>query len=167
MDFLVRKAEGSAVKIQTDIYLTNEGLSTSENYRMLIKAREMDTHLIADKIWTSTGSFAPDATVIRSVNLTVPDNYNYVVEVLLWDGDTIIKRGEDYVQLNPMIEIDKDTELKTRYVDTEDFIVDEPVEEMDYNEKPETDMATPGFSGLLAVCSLLIAIAIIRRNQDE
>lgn len=166
MDFLVKSTDSGKVTLQTDVYLANEGLDTNNNYRVLIKAREMDTRLIADKVWTSTGSFAPDATVIRSVNLIVPDNYNYVVEVLLWDDDTIIKRGEDYVQLNPTIEIDRDTEVKSRYVDTGDFIMEEPTEEFDYAETEGVE--APGFSGLLAVCSLLVAaFVLIRRSKDE
>ncbi|MBP2030596.1 hypothetical protein J2755_001544 [Methanohalophilus levihalophilus] len=166
MDFLVKDVDSGKVTFQADVYLANEGLDKNDNYRMLLKAREMDTRLIADKVWTSTGSFAPDATIIRSVNLTVPDNYNYAVEVILWDGDTIINRGEDYVQLNPTVEIDRDTRIQSKNVDTSDFIMEEPQEELDYGEYEAP--GTPGFSSLLVVCSLLgAAFVLIRRSKDE
>lgn len=165
MDFLVRDVEEGKVKIQTDIYLTNEGLDAGADYRMLVKAREMDTGLLADKVWTSTSSFAPDATVIRSVNLTVPDNYNYAVEVMLWDGDTIVRQGEDYVQLNPMIEIEKDTRVDTKYVDTDDFIM-ESADEEDYAEDTGAAMG-PGFGSMTAAGSLLLAMAVFAVNRRK
>ena len=43
----------------------------------MIKATDIDSKL-ADKQWSNTGLIAPDAPAIRSVNLTVPDRYNYV-----------------------------------------------------------------------------------------
>ncbi len=97
IDFLVRKAAERKVVIQSDIYVTNFGAQASQDYQFMLKATDIDSKLVADKQWSNTGLIAPDETAIRSVNLTVPDRYNYVVDVLIWSNSTIVGQGQDYV----------------------------------------------------------------------
>jgi len=166
MDFLVREVDGNRVVIQSDIYLTNEGTDTSGDYQMLIKAREMDARLLADKEWMQTGNIKPETTVIRSLNLTVPNQYNYIVEVLIWNNDTIVKRGEDYVQLKPQMTIATGTQIDTKHIETSDFVV--PQEVMDksgwYDGMPSEEMA-PGFGMLLSFVAILSVVLIQRRRE--
>lgn len=164
MDFLVREVDGGRVVIQTDLYLTNEGTDTSGDYRMLIKAREMDARLLADKEWIQTGLIKPETTVIRSLNLTVPNQYNYVVEVLIWNNDTIVKRGEDYVQLKPQMTIDVGTQVETKHIETSDFVVP-PEVTAEYEQSPMEEQ--PGFGILLAITSVLLVVLIQRRRREK
>ncbi|WP_235284139.1 hypothetical protein [Methanosarcina sp. 1.H.A.2.2] len=162
MDFRVRKVEDRKVLIESDIYLTNEGKITSQDLRMLVKVREMDAGLLADKVWIRTGKIKPETTVIRSVNLTMPDQYNYVVEVLIWNNDTIVRRGEDYIQLNPEVEVKDKTSTKTKEIQTSEFeIVDE--NEMVPEEEYAEEEATPGFSLFLSAVLLCSAVVLRRR----
>ena len=164
MDFLVREVDGGRVVIQTDLYLTNEGTAASGDYQMLIKAREMDARLLADKEWMQTGSIKPETTVIRSLNLTVPNHYNYVVEVLIWSNDTIVKRGEDYVQLKPQMTVDVGTQVETKHIETSDFIVpEEAMDEVWYGDAPMEE--TPGFGILLGIVAILSVVLIQRRRE--
>jgi len=165
MDFLVRKVVGNNVVIENDIYLTNAGYNVSQDYKMLVKAREMDARLLVDKVWTTTGTIGPEETVVRSVNLTVPDNYNYVVEVIIWKDNTIVKRGEDYVQLNPEKVIDKDKTVESKDITTSDFVVEETPTEAPSYEEPYPEEATPGFGSGLAIISLIAALIIFRRGS--
>ncbi|AFV23809.1 hypothetical protein Mpsy_1602 [Methanolobus psychrophilus R15] len=166
MDFMVKNVTSGRVLIENDIYLKNEGTRTTNDYRVLVKAREIDARLIADKEWTSTGRIEPEATSIRAVSLTVPDGYNYVVEVSVWDGDTIVKTGEDYVQLNPQKVISKQQTVQTKTIQTSDFLIEESFgeEPLDYGT-PEEE--SPGFGSLMALISLLSALVMIRRGKHE
>ena len=67
IDFLVRKAAEDKVVIQSDIYVTNFGAKTSQDYKLMLKATDIDSKLVADKQWSNTGLIAPDETAIRSV----------------------------------------------------------------------------------------------------
>ncbi|MDP2216290.1 MAG: hypothetical protein Q8J68_03260 [Methanolobus sp.] len=167
MDFMVKNVTSGRVLIENDIYLKNEGTRTTNDYRVLVKAREIDARLVADKKWTSTGRIEPEATSIRAVSLTVPDGYNYVVEVSVWDGDTIVKTGEDYVQLNPQKVISKQQAVQTKTIQTSDFLIEESFEDtypMDYGTPQEE---SPGFGSLMALISLLSALVMIRRGKHE
>ncbi|WP_340820124.1 hypothetical protein [Methanolobus sp. WCC4] len=167
IDFIARKASSSGVVIQNDIYLKNEGVDTTEDYRILVKAREMDARLIADKEWTSSGEIGPEETIIRGVNLTVPDNYNYVVEVSIWDGNTVVQTGEDYVQLNPEKVIDRDQLVQNKNVNTADFVVEDDYD-WAYEEYAEetAEEESPGFTATFMAISLLAALYIIRRRSQ-
>jgi hypothetical protein len=164
MDFRVKQVEGGKVFVESDIYLTNEGKEISRDFRMLIKVREMDAGLLADKVWTQTGKIRPEATVIKSVNLTMPDQYNYVVEVLIWNNDMIVKSGEDYIQLSPKTEIrDKNTITETRKIQTSDFESSAVVEELPKSGSEKGESAAPGFGLLLSVILLCSAVILRRR----
>lgn len=162
MDFKVRKVEDGKVLVESDIYVTNEGRETSSDFRTLVKVREMDAGLLADKVWIQTGEIKPEATVIRSVNLTMPDQYNYIVEVLIWNNDIIVRRGEGYIRLNPEIEVKDEDSTENRKIQTSEFenvVEPEMVPEEDYAEEEPTS----GFSLLLSAV-LLCSAAVLRRR---
>jgi len=162
MDFKVRKVEDGKVLVESDIYITNEGRETSSDFRTLVKVREMDAGLLADKVWIQTGEIKPEATVIRSVNLTMPDQYNYIVEVLIWNNDTIVRRGEGFIRLNPEIEVKNEDATENRKIQTSEFenvVEPEMVPEEDYAEEEPTS----GFSLLLSAV-LLCSAAVLRRR---
>ena len=164
MDFIVRDVDNGTVVIENDLYLINEGRTQSGNYSMLVKARELNAGLIADKVWVTTGHINPETTVIKSVKLTVPDNYNYVVEALIWNNETIVKRGEGIVQLNPSIKLEEKERIEEQQIRTEDFKRSDmamPVAEAEYGAMKE-----PGF-GILLAMSMIGIVAIFRRKYHE
>lgn len=172
IDFLVQRVVGdgnaSRATIQTDLYLTNEGSATSENLRLQVKGRELSTALVADIQWLETGGIAPGTTVIRSVNLTVPDGYNYVFEILTWRGDVIVARSEGTVQLAPTFEKPKDTEVVTTNPNVRDFITTtSPTAAYEYGS-PGYGTPTPkvpGFTaGALALAVVAVALVLARRR---
>ncbi|OEU75090.1 MAG: hypothetical protein BA869_04185, partial [Desulfuromonadales bacterium C00003107] len=174
MDFLVKNVTDFRVTIGVDVYLTNEGEFTSEDLSMLIKARESDAGLLADKIWTSTGTIESGTTVIRSCDIAVPDNYNYIVEVLIWKNDTIVERGEGVVQLNPKRVIAKDAQVISDNVRVEDFMPEEEAAEWDEYRARSAGMPkkTPGFTSALTLACVAIVIVVAaamrsRRRDDN
>jgi hypothetical protein len=94
----------------------------------------------------------------------VPDNYNYVVEVVIWKGDTIIKTGEGYVQLNPERTINKDQQVEKKQIRTEDFVTEVPTEE-GWNE--EASEESPGFGIITGLIATMFALFLIRRGKND
>ncbi len=174
IDFLARKAAEDKVVIQSDIYVSNYGARTSQDYKLMIKATDIDSKLVADKQWSDTGIIAPDETAIRSVNLTVPDRYNYVVDVLIWSNSTIIGQGQDYVQLNATTMLGDKERLATRGTRTGAFAAEEaaaePVAEMKVgsfeNESAEREEAKgPDFMALMAMAMFGLAAVAVRKRR--
>jgi len=173
IDFLVRKTAEDKVVIQSDIYVTNFGAKTSQDYKLMLKATDIDSKLVADKQWSNTGMIAPDETAIRSVNLTVPDRYNYVVDVLIWSNSTIVGQGQDYVQLNATTMLGEKERLTARGTRTGAFVTEEAVAapaEMKVgafaNSTAERATAeAPDFMALTALAMIGLAAVAVRKRR--
>ena len=179
MDFMVKKAENETVQIQTDIYFTNVGPTMSPDYRIEVKAREVDSGLVADKKETNVGEIPPQGTVIRSVNLTVPDQYNYRAEVLIWRNSSVVGQGEGHVLLRPEMMLEEGQRIKPRDIETGGFVMQEAVREeaapeMEASPMEVEEYATeealegetggmPGFGIVLAAISVALT-ALYRRR---
>lgn len=165
MDFLIRNASDRKVVIENDIYFSNEGSDNSSEFDVLVKARERDAQLIADKKWIHLGAIKPETTVVRSVNLTVPDQYNYIIEATIWSKDTIVKRGEGVVSLKPGINLTKGERVESRSIDTGEFktaanaTAAAPAEV----KAPKA----PGFEILIAVVAIIVAATMGRRRYGR
>ena len=163
IDFLVKKVSGDKVTIQTDIYFTNDNRVPSGAFDIEVKAKEEDARLLADKQRAHVESIQPDATRVSSVALSVPDQYNYVVEVLVWKNDTIVKRGEGNVRLRPGMMVKNDTQFVTKKIETSQF-----VGESGYAGSPAPYATkSPGFGAplvLVALGSLAVLVHLRRRK---
>jgi len=162
MDFLVKNVTGSKVTIGVDLYLTNEGDITSEDFQVLIKAREVDAGLLADKTWVTTGVIKKETTIIRSADIVVPDDYNYIVEALIWKNDTIVERGQGVVQLNPRRTIPEKEKVVSEDIDVEDFMVPEEA----YESGAMKEKA-PGFTALMLLMTLILTTLIMKRRYNN
>ncbi len=164
IDFLVKKVAGDRATIQTDIYFTNDNRVPSGAFDIEVKAKEEDARLLADKQRAHIESIQPDATRVSSVSLSVPDQYNYVVEVLVWKNDTIVKRGEGSVRLRPGMMVKNDTQFVTKKIETSQF-----VGESGYSYPrmiPTTK--SPGFGAPLVLAALgafALLVHLRRRRQ--
>ncbi len=176
IDFLVQKAESGKAVIQSDVYITNFGARTSQDYKLMLRATDIDSMLVADKVWSNTGLIGPDETAIRSVNLTVPDRYNYVVDVLLWSNSTIVGQGKDYVLLNATTMLSEKERLATRGTRTGAFVTEEAkvgeaaaAAEMSVsefaNETAEAAAEAPGFMASAAMLLIGFVAVFVRRKQ--
>jgi hypothetical protein len=167
MDFVVRDVTGGNgsqdVRIETRIYLTNEGGEASDTVRLQAKAREANTSLLGDENWTSVGTVQPGATRIVPVNLTVPDGHNYRVEVALWRDDFVLERGRGAVQLLPTEIREKGTEVEVSDPDVRDFQRDDEREAGEGARADGAGVPGPG-AGLVAAAAL--GAALLARRGD-
>jgi hypothetical protein len=183
VDFIVRDVApgsnrtGARATIQTDLYVTNEGDRASEDLQVQVKAREVSTRLVSDVAWVGTGAIAPGATVIRSVNLTVPEGYNYAFEILTWRGEVIVARSEGVVQLAPTYVKPTNTEVVTDVANVRDFLTPTNAPQaptFGYYDSPggaagmgnvEPNVPGPGAAALVIAVLAASSILVFRRRR--
>jgi hypothetical protein len=165
IDFLVTKVAGDRTTIRADIYFTNDNRVPSGAFDVEVKAKEEDARLLADKQRAHIESIGPDATRVSSVTLSVPDQYNYGVEVIVWKNETIVKRGEGSVRLRPGFIMDNDSQFVTKKIETSKFVADQGYATA--IPAPYGTMKSPGFGAVLVPAALgaLVLIARLRRRQ--
>ncbi len=167
MDFTVSSAAQGKVGIKADVYLENRGQEASENLNLIVKAREAASNLLADKTSTDIGVIASEATAVKSVQLVVPDEYNYMVAAELWKGDILINTWEKPVLLAPTKTIPKESVEKKVEIEVSKFVRETaagvpggfPIA----GATPAPQQ--PGFEILASIVALIIVIALRRRLQ--
>ncbi len=171
IDFSVKKVSGDYATLQADMYLENNDETSTGPFEVEVKAKELDAQLMADKQSTLIGDIAPGKITVANVTLTVPDQYNYHVEVIVWKNGTILKRGEGNVLLKPGMVVNTESQFVTKKIETGKF-----VSSADYDRSlagaplsaGPYPTRTPGFEGFAAVmgavCAGCAMVAIGRRR---
>lgn len=122
IDFIVSGVDVSRVSINPDIYLENTGPEVSKNLKLIVKAREADSNLLADKTTSETGEIKSGATIIKTVQLKVPDKYNYMIVVELWNDDILTNSWEKPVLLAPTKTLPKESQEKKVNIEVSKFV---------------------------------------------
>jgi hypothetical protein len=169
IDFMVGGVSAGKVSIKSDIYLENKGPDVSDNLKLIVKAREANSNLIADKTNAETGMIINETTTVKTVQLVVPDEYNYMVEVELWRGETLINTWEKPVLLAPTKTVPKESIEKKLNLEVSKFVRVAGSMAEDSGQKfggyPQTRATKmePGFEIFLAISALLVMFMIKRR----
>ncbi|MDP2840943.1 MAG: PGF-CTERM sorting domain-containing protein [Candidatus Methanoperedens sp.] len=170
IDFIVAGASGGIASIRSDVYLENKWAAPSENMNMIVKARQAESNLLADKKASETGVIAGEATSVKSVQLDVPEGYNYMMVVELWKGDVLVNTWEKALMLAPTKTVPKESQEKKMNIEVSKFVREggaPPVPgEMDkgapsYAATPKME---PGFEAIVAIAALILVIALRRRS---
>ncbi|MCX9010242.1 MAG: hypothetical protein OIN66_03870 [Candidatus Methanoperedens sp.] len=170
IDFTVSGVSAGRVTIKPDVYLENRGPEASENLKLIVKARQADSNLLADRASSETGVIASEKTAVRSVNLEVPDGYNYMVVVELWKEDVLINTWEKPVLLAPTKTVPKESAEKKVNIEVSKFVregeqrggVTPPYATQESSYAGGTPKE-PGFEVLGAVMALVLVITLRRR----
>jgi hypothetical protein len=167
IDFIVGSVSDGKVSIRSDIYLENKGPDVSDNLNMIVKAREATSNLIADKKNAETGAITNESTVVRSIQLEVPEGYNYMVVVELWRGDTIINTWEKPVQLAPTKTMPKESVEKKTNIEVSKFVRETAISQESSEgegQRQSGQPVTPGFEIFAAISALLVMFILRRRS---
>lgn len=170
IDFIVTGASGGRASIRSDVYLENKWALPSENMNMIVKARQAESNLLADKKFSETGIIAGEATSVKSIDLDVPEGYNYMVVVELWKGDVLVNTWEKALMLAPTKTVPKESQDKKVNIEVSKFVREGEaiVPGMTMAASPaqfETGgmKREPGFEAIAAITALIIVIALRRR----
>ena len=143
IDFIISGVDASRVSINPDIYLENTGPEISKNLKLIVKAREADSNLLADKTTSETGEIKSEATIIKTVQLKVPDKYNYMIVVELWNDDILTNSWEKPVLLAPTKTMPKESQEKKVNIEVSKFVREG---QMDTKMPVPTSTPPPGYA---------------------
>jgi len=175
IDFLVEtvEVEGEQGKehviVNTTIYIDNLGKDV-RGLRALVKARDDETRLIADKNWEDLGFLKEGTTTLQYTELNVLNGRDYIFEVQIWQSERIIKEGSGMVRLSPFVNRTVILEEKEKTVEIspgvgiKDFIPSSmPVPEA--VPRPTPEPAAPGFEALSAVFAVFVVFVVLLKRK--
>jgi hypothetical protein len=160
--------------INTTLYVDNLGKDVSD-LRVLIKARENETRLIADKSWEDLGVLKEGTTSLHYAELRVLNGRDYIFEVQIWQSERVIKESSGMVLLSPFANKTVVLESKEKTVEISPGIKisDFARPSWEYEEEgyeapvpmPMPAPEEPGFEVLPAAFALIIVFVLLLKKR--
>lgn len=155
--------------VNTTLYIDNLGKDVG-GLRALIKARDNETRLIADRGWEDLGVLKEGTTSLHYAELRVLNGRDYIFEIQIWQSERIIKESTGMVMLSPFVNRTVVVEAKEKTVEISpmveitDFIrpsapVPKPV------PYPTPAPEAPGFETLSAAFALFITFVLLVKKR--
>jgi PGF-CTERM protein len=155
IEFRVADAEGNRTALNVSTYLTNEGDEPAGDLRLVLTARQSDSNIVADTESVRVGGVEPGRTATPSARLTVPDDYNYYLDAVLWRDGVIVGTARSTANLAPTETIEENRTTRSVGIDVGDFTDDagrEPTP--DRGGDATSSGPTPGFTAPVALAAL-------------
>jgi hypothetical protein len=175
IDFLVEAVEAESERdreyaiINTTLYIDNLGKDV-DDLRALVKARDNETRLIADRNWEDLEFLKEGATSLHYAELRVLNGRDYIFEIQIWQSERIIKESSGMVLLSPFVNRTVVIEAKEKTVEISpkvaisDFIPPSaPLPES--APYPTPAPAAPGFETLYAAFALFVAFILLLKKR--
>jgi hypothetical protein len=160
--------------LKVSTFLDNYGRSDSSPLTALVKLRDARTNLIGQSGNINVGVVKADTTVVKDIELEMPKDRDYRVEVMIFENDRIITEYGVSFFMAPDSQGSEDVVTKTRSVSTTEtitteFVMPAPTQTPPYDVYRTGDYGAPmmnGF-GIIGAMSGLIAVAVILRRRKK
>ncbi|MFB6142714.1 MAG: PGF-CTERM sorting domain-containing protein [Halorientalis sp.] len=166
VEYRIAETGGGTTTLNVSTYLTNGGDTASEPMRLVLTARQADSNIVAAEESIRVGQIPPGTTVTPSAELTVPAEYNYYLDAVLWKDGVVVTSTRAAANLDPTETIAVNRTRREVGLRVGDF------ERGDGAERPEppatkpSGAAGPGFGAVAAVVALL-ALGLARGGSRD
>jgi PGF-CTERM protein len=170
VEYTVKNAESDRATLDVSTFLTNEGDAASEELRVVVTARQADSNVVADRTAVEVGTVRPGRTATPSVELTVPDEYNYYLDAVLWKDGVIVGTARSAANLNPTETVRANETVREVGIEVRDFEDAETDRGGEYETTLERGAdagsgGVPGFGAGVAAAALGGALLLARRQS--
>ena len=141
-----------------------------------MKLRDARTNLIGQSGNINVGVVKADTTVVKNIELEIPKDRDYRVEVMIFENDHIITEYGISFFMAPDSQGDEDVVTKTRSVSTTETITTEfvmpeseprPYDDVYRTGGYESPTEEPGFGILGAMVGLMAVAVILGRRKNK
>ncbi|WP_276298828.1 DUF7490 domain-containing protein [Halorussus lipolyticus] len=168
VEYTIQDAEDNRTTLNVSTFLTNEGDVASDQLRVVFTVRQADSNIVADRSSAQVGQIAPGRTATPSVELSVPDGYNYYLDAVLWKDGVIVGTARSVANLNPTETVAANETVREVGIEVGDFDGDRRGDkDRDYETTIESGASggVPGFGTGVAVVALGGALLLARRKS--
>ena len=169
IQYAIQSADADTATLNVSTYLTNAGADPSENLRLELQARQADSNIVAAERTVRVGGIGPGQTARPSTTLTVPAQYNYYLDAVLWKDGTIVASTRAAASLDPEETISVNETRRDIGLQVEDFQRGSGGDGTG-GDRPEPDgpettgAAGPGFGVGAALAALLVGLLALARR---
>jgi len=168
VDFTATGSSNGKAQIKAEMYLENVDSGASQSFTMVIKAREYYSGLVADTASIEAGAIKQDETIVKSVELSVPEDYNYILGIDLWNGNVLLNTWEKAMPLSPTRVLPNGTTETKTGLDVSKFVREgggQPTYPDPGSKDSRSAPATPGFEVIGAAAAVAVALLVGRKRK--
>lgn len=163
IEYRIASATNDTATLDVTTYLTNSGDAAAGDLRLVVKARQAESGIVAASTEVEVGQIEAGRTATPSAALTVPDGYNYYLDAQLWADGVIVGTARSAANLNPAETLSVDQTTREVELEVSDFESDR-APDAERTVAAETP-GQPGFTAVLAVSAILAAALLARRAR--
>lgn len=163
LEFSIADVADNHTTLDVSAYLTNQGAQTS-GLELEILARQAESNIVADRSRIQIGSLEAGETVTPSTQLSVPSEYNYYLDAVLWKDGVIVGTTRAAANLDPTRTISVNETTEDVGLEVSDFERDEGPQMTVTPTPAETETTQPGFGVGVAIVALFGAALLARRR---
>jgi PGF-CTERM protein len=167
IEYSIQRVEDNRTTVNVSTYLTNSGDAPVDDLRVVLVARQADSNIVADRASVPIGEIRPGRTATPSATLTVPDEYSYYLDAVLWKDGVIVGSARAVADLDPQRTVPANQTREDVDLDSDEFAAEteEPARERGEGSPTpyRTEGGGPGFGLAAAVVALAGAGLLARR----
>ncbi|QSW99930.1 DUF7490 domain-containing protein [Haloterrigena alkaliphila] len=173
IEYSVASTTDDRATLDVSTYLTNTGDEPESGLELEVKARQSESNIVADTATADLSTLEPGTTASPSVDLEVPQEYDYYLDAVLWRDGTIVATDRAVANLGPgalsLEETSDEGGLEVGDFSGADgadreSAADDGARTDDGADEDSSEDGTPGFGVAAAAVALLATIALARRN---
>ncbi|WP_224268269.1 DUF7490 domain-containing protein [Haloprofundus salinisoli] len=165
----VGSADGDRVSLDLSAALTNGGDAPTSDLEATFVVRQAESNVVADRVTVPVGEIRAGRTSTVDASVTVPGEYNYYVDAILWRDDVHVDSARSVANLDPTERISANVTEREVEFEVEDFEsggAETTAATEDGGAYRGTQSDTPGFGVVVAVVALLAAALLARRRSE-
>ena len=159
------EADDNRTALETRTWLTNRGEEPAGGLELVVRARQVESNLIADRATVRIDEVGPGRTATPTVELDVPSNYNYYLDGILLRDGVIVGSATSGAMLDPSRPVPENTTREEVEFDAGDFTSETPEPPRDRDTPAPTVESGPGFGIAVTLLALLAAAFVAHRRR--
>lgn len=159
VQYSIERAAANHTTLAVSAYLTNQGDDPSDDLRIQFILRQAESNIVAARESVHVGAIQPGRTVTPGTSVTVPANYNYYLDAVLWKDGVIVGSARSAANLHPTEQVSVNTSIRTVGLVVSDF-EEQPKPRPTPGRTPVQQTQAPGQPGF-TVIGLFAAILVI------
>lgn len=168
IQYEVEAAAGNAVRLSAVAFVTNggSGATDADDLTLVIRARQNESGIVAAEGRTAIERLGSGETAAPSVDLTVPDGYNYYLDAYLWRGDVLVATEQGTATLDPTRTIRPNRTRESVDLDVEDFERRSSIDRQATNDTAGAEEeGQAGFVAVVAAAALIGTLTALRWRE--
>ena len=148
--------------------LTNDGDEPTDDLDVTFTARQADSNVVADRVTVPVGDIRAGRTATVDADVSVPNEYNYYIDAVLWRDGVHVDSAQSVANLDPNERISADETDQAVAFEASDFESGSTRDGRSGRPESEdsTSEETPGF-GLAVGLVALLATALFARRRSR